>query len=47
MTMDEIRLLMVKELDEALHGTSVARDASPWEVWMHLLDEVRRLAVKE
>jgi hypothetical protein len=36
-------LKMITELDVALHGTTVARDASPQEVWWELLLEVREL----
>ncbi len=41
---DLMRLKMVTELDQALHGTTVARDASPQEVWLDLLGKVRLLA---
>jgi len=37
----EIRQQMIAELDVALHGVTVARDASPQEVWYDLLGKVR------
>ena len=37
------RMEMVIQLDEALHGRTWARDASPQEVWLALLAEVREL----
>lgn len=35
---------LVHQLDEALHGYSVARPVSPKQRWSDLLDEVSRLA---
>jgi hypothetical protein len=37
-------IVMVTQLDVALHGASYARDASPKEVWEGLLEEVVGLA---
>lgn len=40
MSVDMARLKMVTELDMALHGTTVARDQTPQEVWHDLLGKV-------
>ena len=39
----EIRMEHVQQLDEALHGTTWARNASPMSVWNQLLEEVKEL----
>ena len=39
-------IVMIAELDAALHGTSYARDASPREVWEGLLREVSNLVLQ-
>jgi chromosome segregation ATPase len=46
-TNDLAKLKMVTELDTALHGQTVARDASPQEVWNDLLGKVRMLQEKD
>jgi uncharacterized alpha-E superfamily protein len=39
----EARHEMIAGLDRALHGFTVARDATPQEVWQDLLSEVKAL----
>ena len=43
MNEDETRFEMVVQLDQVLHGQSIARDATPEEVWFGLLTEVETL----